>query len=1180
MREMASRLMGRKWDETTGSLDFSCQEITFSLPPETQKEGSFHVTGPNGELTEGFVSSTDRHMQCLTPWFSGVLDEIGYRFDSSGLREGESVCGNFLILSNQGEYEIPYRITVMPRSLDSSLGNVRNLFHFANLAKCNWAEAVALFYRPDFIRILENSDDNYRKIYEGLSHMPGNEQNVEEFLLVIHKKEKIQYLTDKTKFTAEQTQDKQAVELTITRNGWGYTRLLVETEGGFLASSKNLLTDLDFQDNVCHLTLLLNKERLHAGCNFGCVTLVSPYESLRIPVQMNCRAGRRPTANLRKEQKQLVLQLTNIYLDYRMKRLQTSAWLAKTRQVVERMNAVDDKNPAGRLFQAHILITEERNKEARWILDHVQMLLKEESPALHCYYLYLTTLINREESYVAEVARQIRDIFRFYHSDWRIAWLLLYLSEELNRSVTKKWLFLEEQFTRSCTSPVMYIEALQLMNANPTLLMKLGAYEVQLLHFGARRELLTKELAEHFYYLAAREKNCQDTVLKVLYLCYGKKPSPSCLQAICTLLIKGNRTGSAYVKWYRLGVEQELRITRLYEYYMMSVDLDAQEDIPKIALLYFAYRSSLEPEYNAYLYSYVLKHREEYPDLYAAYAPQIERFVIKELYRGSMSRHMAYLYRHVLTKDLLTPDNLQALAPLLFLHEVRCAKEKLTKVAVLHEHMQREETYPLTEGRAYVPLYDKEDALLLEDEDGNRYAVSEEKEIKKLMFPRQVLEQKPDMAGEDLGVNLYLCHDIRNSRIREENAQRYRFLAQSEAMEPAVRQFLQLQLIQFYYQQDMICELDTYLEALQYDSVEDGSRPEMVRFMVFRGMYPKAYQWVTLMGPDQVDAKILVRLCSRMLEKENTVEDARLLEVAFSAFIRGKYDTSLLEYLVRFYEGSTRGMKEIWRAAESFVLDTYPICSRLLIQILYTGGSLGEDAEAIFKTYVNGGAKTEIERAYLDRCAHDYLLRDVPLEAYVLKDILRCFKRKEMLGTACGLAVMRYFADKPQEQDADVRQMLLLCARQLLQAGIQMPFFARYADLLPQMKVFLDRTMVTYRDPARKSVLIHYRRQGSQEPFARDEMRNMYGGIFVRSFVLFFGEKLEYFITEAKDEAQEPLASGVLEKEEMGPGSTSRYGRLNEMVRLQAFGRQDETVELLEEYTHLDYMVEQLFTPV
>ena len=66
------------------------------------------------------------------------------------MEPGEEARGAFHIISNQGEYYIPFFVSVVPKTIDSSLGNIKNLFHFTNLAKSSWEEAVKLFYSKEF----------------------------------------------------------------------------------------------------------------------------------------------------------------------------------------------------------------------------------------------------------------------------------------------------------------------------------------------------------------------------------------------------------------------------------------------------------------------------------------------------------------------------------------------------------------------------------------------------------------------------------------------------------------------------------------------------------------------------------------------------------------------------------------------------------------------------------------------------------------------------------------------------------------------------------------------------------------------------------------------------------------------------------------------------------------------
>ena len=135
-----------------------------------------------------------------------------------------------------------------------------------------------------------------------------------------------------------------------------------------------------------------------------------------------------------------------------------------------------------KLFRVQILITEERLNEAEWHLNQVSAEVEENfEPAVYCYYLYLNTLLGKSDIYTDEAAGQVERIYVQNSDNWRIAWLLLYLSEEYIKSPSRKWLMLEEQFRQGCRSPVLYIEAWNLIAANPALLMRLGGFELQVL---------------------------------------------------------------------------------------------------------------------------------------------------------------------------------------------------------------------------------------------------------------------------------------------------------------------------------------------------------------------------------------------------------------------------------------------------------------------------------------------------------------------------------------------------------------------------------------------------------------------------------------------------------------------------------------------------------------------------
>ena len=188
MCSTVDRILAGEFNTDNHFLDFSTPRIELSVHGDESVQGSFFIYGPENCMTEGSVTSSSLRMKCLTEKFIGSGEEISYEFDASDMEEGESVTGEFCIISNQGEYSIPYEVSILPVTIESSLGNIRNLFHFTNLAKTSFEEAVNLFYSKEFSQIFKGSDRQYEVIYRGLSGGERREQNVEEFLLEVKKK--------------------------------------------------------------------------------------------------------------------------------------------------------------------------------------------------------------------------------------------------------------------------------------------------------------------------------------------------------------------------------------------------------------------------------------------------------------------------------------------------------------------------------------------------------------------------------------------------------------------------------------------------------------------------------------------------------------------------------------------------------------------------------------------------------------------------------------------------------------------------------------------------------------------------------------------------------------------------------------------------------------------------------
>ena len=99
---------------------------------------------------------------------------------------------------------------------------------------------------------------------------------------------------------------------------------------------------------------------------------------------------------------------------------------------------------------------------------------------------------------------------------------------------------------------------------------------------------------------------------------------------------------------------------------MMSLRLRDDCVIPKIVLMYFAFDSNLDSLHNSFLYAYVYRNKEQYPELYLSYKEQIERFVVFQILKGKNNKYLAYLYKNLITPVMITEETAKGLATALF----------------------------------------------------------------------------------------------------------------------------------------------------------------------------------------------------------------------------------------------------------------------------------------------------------------------------------------------------------------------------------------------------------------------------------------------------------------------------------------------------------------------------------
>ena len=309
-----------------------------------------------------------------------------------------------------------------------------------------------------------------------------------------------------------------------------------------------------------------------------------------------------------------------------------------------------------------------------------------------------------------------------------------------------------------------------------------------------------------------------------------------------------------------------------------------------------------------------------------------------------------------------------------------------------------------------------------------------------------------------------------------------------------------------------------------------------------------------------------------------------LMKIGQHIFKLGKYDETVLRYLIMYIDGLSIDLKSLWRATDSFGLDVHSLLEKMLVQLLYSGARIGEE-ENIFNEYIAKGANLELEKMFLDKLSYDYFVKELEINTAVFDRIMYYHQMGEPISEYCMLAYLKKSVAlyKEDKLDEEQKALVLMFLRYMDRVKIYFPFFMEYKNLWSKLEIYQDRCFIEYRGKEGNKVVLHYvveRNDDVAEEYKKEEMPHMIAGIYVWSYVLFYGEKIRYYITEEGARQEKLTSSDVLEKgEKANENSSHMFLTINNIVISQDMKDDFTFIHLSDEYLKNKYLVQNLFKP-
>lgn len=1173
MKKKTEQLLNGKFEYEQPHLLFSKEKISLTLKAGETRRGEVYLGTEDNCRIRGYVTSSSRRLVPGLDKFTGTTVCLPYGIDAVGMEPGQDLEGWICFTTNIGEYRLGFEIHVEKEELKTAKGTVSDLEEFCQIAKKDFREAFRIFTDPSFSSLLKNEEDQKKALFAGLSRQPVTYQHLEEFLIGIGMKEQVSVsLKDPGARYYEVKQDMQEA-FHIHRSGWGHLRLEIEAYGDFLEIPKKVVTDEDFIGSYYEVDYLISCDKLGAGNQFGKIVVKSPYQQLTYELLVS----RTPKVevNVRVVEEQHKLAILKDYLDFRCNKMDASTWAASTHYELNQLRENGCDYPEYQMYEAFLLHQEGNDEGAVQILEKYQdKAFTKDDLEFAGFYLYLCveTGIYRDQE---QALRKLRNFHMQKEDSFTLLWVLLRKDPELCQSSSKAIFMMEELYEKGCKSPFLYLEAWELVSRNISLLHRLNGFWVQVFLFAAKRDLLTQELAMRIAYLSGYEKNYNESLYRVLAKGYEYFPSEDTLEAVCKYIIKGNPRKPEYFIWYSRAVQQGLRITRLYEYYVETMDMTGQQELPKPLLMYFTYNNdTLGDNKKAFIYSRVIADKEADPANYQSYQKSMAVFAKKKLSEGCMNEHYAAIYQEFLT-DPKTKEEANAIAGRMFTYRLFCDDKKIRSVIVKHSQMAEEEVYPCVQGVAYPRIYTEDAVILFQDEQQRRYASTVGYNLKKMLDEEEMMPKVLAFGVEETGVLLHYCMEHPISR---DDLELFQKLAGLPGVSRDYRGGIRKEILDYYAGHIHGEDLDGYLKRLDCREYALVDRETLLSVLISRGLFPQAAAIVEEFGFEGLDMKSLLKLVSRMIIRCEMAEDEELLALASEVYRSGIYDEVILQYLMKYRFGPMDEMFSIWKSAKGFEMDTYDMEEKLLGLLIFTS-DYRKEGESILADYIKHKGKERLIGAYLTQVAYGIFVKEFSMSSLVKKSLKKAYLEKWPVDLICHLALFKELV-REKGKSEEILSMERELLKECMDRNMEFAFFHKLSAELLSPYQLDDKTYVEFHGSPKWKVTLFYALDtglGAEPEYKSEPLYDIYEGIRTKSFTLFYGETLHYYFqSEYKGKIKKTAERTMtMSRVEGAPGS--KYQMINQILSARRLDKDAEVAAKLKQYLRQEQYVNEMF---
>lgn len=1173
MKEKVMSLAQGKFTYEQPEIVLSPESLEFEVAEGSEASAVFCVKNSIGTKIKGFGAASEFDIEFL-PVFDGKENEIEVKVHAGNRKPGDVLTGSIWLITDCGEKELPYRITVVGKYLKTVSGVITSYQEFVSYAREQFDEAVKFFYQDKFKKLYLTQMDE-KRLYQNLTQKNPKKQALEEFLVAHGDKKPVQFMVNKKQLVFQVDKDVDG-EILVVKDSWGMVGIRVSSDRPYVSLDKSFLYVGDFEENQAKVSFHIDAAQIPVGIHKCRIVLENVYQTLEVMIRIHVTRGMNERKK-RREQKKLTAQLVQGHLQYMLNSSLKDTWLHLLQEKKEKL--VEMAPEREKLLSGYIsyLAQDERGMNAFLHITKEMKAPENGSDAEDvCDYLssmYVKVKINQADEEKEALLSQIK---KYYESGYR-HWRLLVLLERLGYYEGNAEGLMEELdllWDEGYASPYMHLFRNLLMLQEPDLLKQLDGKTLGALRFGLKHDLITEDIVIAVSFLSARKKKCTPVLLSLLERCYDMYENKDTLHSICALLIRSEKQGPRYFKWFRLGAQHSLRITELFEYYMYSMEPSQFDEALSSVISYFQYENHLRDSVKTSFYASIVRNREEHPEYFQVYRNVIREFTLNQLYSHRISKELAELYEAFLVKENVKDRVAKELPYVLFSHRIRCTNKNMEMVVVMHDEGGGEMRYHLTNGEAYVHIGTPNYKLYFVDKSGFYHAQKNVAFQKEKMLNLDFLAECCYENGSDYPV--VLLHLFSEAQKKKETDAKdaiiIHTMVRNDMLGVEYHNKALLALYEYYRSIGEDLLLEEILGQIQFKYLGAAKQSGVLQTMIQHKMNDMALERLRKYRVLNCSKKLLLLLITWKLEENQGKFEPYYMRLCDFLFRHGVKNQTTLSYLTNYYMGCTGHLYEIYCEAqkkETEVSDGG--MERLLGQALFVSEP-PEKYMGLFLEYYEYGANRILVKAFLGYVAYQYLVEKCEMPEEIVEKV-----RKEGLSEEnhiMVLAMLKYYSGKDEYTDAEKEYIRYHLSR-----------YASTGRIFRFMKEFAGKVEVPFEISHADIIQFYCSHKGDVYIEIQDEqggktthpMRQVFADVYIYETLLFRGDHLNYQIYAGDMET--PVSRGELVKEapeeRMGHAF---YELVNQMIAARDNGDRQTYEELVKQYKARQHMAEKLFT--